>query len=156
MNDSNLSSSRRSRDDLAPSQADQEVIAELYDQIAKLQDTVRALQTSRDRLKLDHQALQEENQRLRREMTLAHLIEDLEASIEEVVGEEPASPPSASTPPARELYECLPSTFLFPVFFRMADETGVETEEARRALVRYLADGLLVQSGAYLRKQRAA
>jgi len=156
MNDSNSSSSRRSRDDLVPSKADQEIIAELYDQITKLQDTVRALQMSRDRLKLDHQALQEENQRLRREMTLANLIEDLEASIEEVVGEEPISPPPAAPLPARQLYEGLPSTFLFPAFFRMADEAGVETEEARRVLVRYLADGLLVQSGAYLRKQRAA
>jgi TolA-binding protein len=150
MNDSNSTPKRPARNGTSASGAEHKIIEQLYDQIAELQATVETLRASRDELELDHRALQEENQRLRREMTLANLIEDLDTSIEEVVEEAPHH--LGSLLPGRPLYERLPSTFPFPAFFEMAEEAGVGTEEARRLLVRYLADGLLVQSGAYLKK----
>lgn len=151
MTDSNSSSRRHARNNISPSDSDKGAIAELYDQVAELQATVEALQASRDALELDHRELQAENQRLRREMTLANLIEGLQSSLEEVVAEEPF--PDPKTPLEHRLYEHLPSSFPFSAFFRMADEADVETTDARRILVRYLADGLLVQSGAYLQKR---
>ena len=124
------------------------MIADLLAQIADLKAVVERLQHAHDEMVATREALRQENQRLRREMTLANLIEDLESSIEDIVGDEgPVVPP-----PAQQLYEQLPASFLFPAFFRMAEQEGLEMAQARRYLVRYLADGLLVQSGAYLKK----
>lgn len=149
MSDQPASSPQNPRNNIPPSRSDQELIADLQRQIAELKTAMSELQRSQDALEANREALETENRRLRREMTLANLIEDLEASIEDVVEDDGSV---TVPPPAQRLYECLPATFLFPAFFRIADDERFDTAEARRYLVRYLADGLLIQSGAYLKK----
>lgn len=149
MSDQNTRSSRDSRNDIAPSRSDQESVAELHAQIAELKTAVEQLQQSHDDLTADRAELQAENLRLRREMTLTNLVDDLAASIEDVVEDDGSV---AVPPPARNLYDQLPPSFSFPVFFRQVEQEGLDMAQARRYLVRYLADGLLVQSGAYLKK----
>jgi hypothetical protein len=149
MSNPNSRPSRNRRSDVPPSRSDQDVIADLQAQIVELQAVVERLQTSRNELEDSQEMLRSENLRLRREMTLANLVEDLEASIEDVVEEDG----SVTVPsPAQRLYEQLPPSFPFPLFFRMVEQEGLDMAQARRYLVRYLADGLLVQSGAYLKK----
>lgn len=154
MNEQKRPSSRAHRDADAASPASPDDVAALYEQIADLKAALKQLRDARDALAADRaeiaadrDELRAENLRLRREMTLAHLVEDLESSLEEVV--DPGGP---VPPPARRLYDRLPASFAFPAYFRAAEAEGLETTTARRYLVRYLADGRLVQSGAYLEK----
>lgn len=149
MSDQDPHSSRDHRTEMPPSRSDQDVIDDLHSQIAELKTAVERLQTSQKELEASRKALQAENQRLRREMTLANLVDDLEDSIEEVMEEDGSV---TVPPPAQRLYERLPASFPFPAFFREVERQGFEMAQARRYLVRYLADGLLVQSGAYLKK----
>lgn len=149
MSDSDPRSSRDRRTEMVPSGSDQDSIEDLHSQIADLKTAVEQLRASQEELEANREALQAENQRLRREMTLANLVDDLEDSIEEVIEEDG----SVTVPlPAQRLYDRLPASFPFPAFFREVEQQGFEMAQARRYLVRYLADGLLVQSGAYLKK----
>ena len=149
MSDSDPRSPRNRRPEMTPSRSDQDIIENLHSQIAELTAAVERLQTSQEELEANREALQAENQRLRREMTLANLVDDLEDSIEEVIEEDGSV---TVPPPAQRLYDQLPASFPFPAFFREVERQGFEMAQARRYLVRYLADGLLVQSGAYLQK----
>lgn len=142
------SPSNQERND-APSRSHREEIAALSERIAELQALVADLKTAQEALEEDHRSLQEENQQLRREMTLANLIDDLQTVVKEQMDTRPSGAASSS---ARQLYERLPARFRFPTFFQVADEENLDTEKARRFLVRYLADDRLVQSGAYLEK----
>jgi len=149
MSDQPPRSSRGRRTESPSSRPDRHSIEGLHSQIAELKTVVERLQASQEALEANREDLQAENQRLRREMTLANLVEDLASSIEEVIEEDGGV---TVPPPAQRLYNQLPASFSFPAFFREVERQGVETAQARRYLVRYLADGLLVQSGAYLKK----
>lgn len=149
MNDRTFSSGKGARNDASPSRSHRDVVGDLSQEIAELKAIVADLKASREVLETDHQRLQDENHQLRREMTLAHLIEDLQA----VVEEELADLPSTEAPsPAQRFYDQLPDRFRFACFFQMADEADLEATQARQFLVRYLADERLVQAGAYLEK----
>jgi hypothetical protein len=151
MNKQKRPSSRAHRDADAASPASPDDVTALHEQIADLKAALKQIRDARDALAADRDELRAENLRLRREMTLAHLVEGLESSLEEVV--DPGSP---VPPPARRLYDRLPTSFAFPAYFRTAEAEGLETTTARRYLVRYLADGRLVPSGAYLEKDDPA
>lgn len=126
-------------------------IALLIDEIERLKRTVRELRECSKDLEAERQKLLRENRQLRREVTLSRLIEDLEASIESVDGMR-ASEPDLSPPAADRLYAELPARFPFPDFFQIAEEAGFEASTARRCLMYYLGEDLLVQTGAQLRK----
>lgn len=126
-------------------------IALLFEEIERLKGTIQELRACSEDLEAERQQLLRENRRLRREVTLSRLIEDLEDSIESVdeIGHDE---PDATPPPADRLYQELPDRFPFPNFFRIAEEAGLETKTARRCLVYFLAEDLLVQTGAQLEK----
>jgi len=129
--------------------ADQDLVVQLYERIARLHASLQALRRTSEALEADRQRLLEENRSLRRRITVSTLIEDLEQSIASMDGE---GPEEVAPPPAERLYQALPSRFSFSHFFRVADSERLETRTARRCLAHYLADGALVQTGAYLQK----
>jgi len=149
MSDQDPRVSRDRRTEMGPSRSGQDSIEDLHSQIAELKTVVERLQASQEELEADREELQAENQRLRREMTLSNLVDDLASSIEEAIEEDGSV---TVPPPAQRLYDQLPASFPFPAFFREVERQDLEMAQARRYLVRYLADGLLVQSGAYLQK----
>lgn len=144
-----FSSGNNTRKESSPSLSSRDLVTYLSQQLAELKSVVSDLETDRETLKADQQKLQEENQQLRRELTLVHLIEDLQSVVEEELEE---LPPTTASSPAQRFYDQLPARFRFARFFQMADEADLEMKQARRFLVRYLADEMLVQSGAYLEK----
>ena len=127
----------------------EDLVARLYEKIARLHASVQALRRTSADLEADRQRLLEENRALRRRVTVSTLIEDLEQSIESI---DPDGPHEVIPPPAKRLYAELPDRFSFPQFFRIAENEQLETATARRCLAHYLAEGVLVQSGAYLEK----
>jgi hypothetical protein len=146
-NDLSTDDTGRETSDQSPEAA---VVARLHEQIRGLKATVQDLRRSADTIETQLREVTAENYRLRREMTLSALIEDLAAA------EKAAAVPDERTrrPPCavEELFAALPARFRFSVFFRRAEEKGLGTEQARRALLRRLTTGRLVQSGAYLEK----
>ncbi|HKL88451.1 MAG TPA: hypothetical protein VJ884_05560 [Salinibacter sp.] len=121
------------------------------EKVAALRETVEKLQARTEKLEAERDRLLEENRSLRREMTQMRLLSDMEESIEaieEETGRLPAAPP-----PAEDLYALLPPSFAFPVFFKIADSKGLDTAEARRCLLHFLAKDLVVQKGSRLVKQ---
>ena len=127
----------------------QDLVESLYEKIARLHASVQVLRRTSADLEADRQQLLEENRALRRRITVSTLIEDLEQSIESVApdGVDAIGPPSA-----QRLYQQLPDRFSFLHFFRVAEDEQLETTTARHCLAHYLAEGALVQSGAYLEK----
>jgi len=124
------------------------------EKVAALRETVEELQTRTEKLEAERDRLLEENRSLRREMTQMRLLSDMEESIdaiEEETGHLPAAPP-----PAEDLYALLPPSFAFPVFFKVADSNGLDTAEARRCLLHFLAKDRIVQKGSRLVKQQTA
>lgn len=124
------------------------------EKVAALQETVEELQSRTEKLEAERDQLLEENRTLRREITQMRLLSDMEETIdtiEEETGNLPAAPP-----PAEDLYALLPPSFAFPVFFKIADSNGLDTAEARRCLLHFLAKDLVVQRGSRLVKQRVA
>ena len=122
--------------------------------VAALRETIEELQSRNERLESERDQLLEENRALRREMTQMRLLSDMEESIdaiEEETGNLPAAPP-----PAEDLYALLPPSFAFPVFFKVADSNGLDTAEARRCLLHFLAKDRIVQKGSRLVKQQTA
>ena len=115
--------------------------------IEKLRDRIEELETERE-------ALLEENRTLRRELTQLRLLSDMEKTVEEI--EEETGRVPAAPPPAEDLYALLPPSFAFPVFFRIAESKGLDTAEARRCLLHFLAEDRVVQEGSRLVKHRAA
>jgi hypothetical protein len=128
---------------------DRALVARLYEKIARLHASVQALRRTTEDLEADRQRLLDENRALRRQLTVSTLIEDLDRSLESVDGDETDA---VVPPPAERLYQQLPPRFSFPHFFRVADGEHLKTATARRCLIHYLAEGVLVQSGAYLEK----
>jgi regulator of replication initiation timing len=128
---------------------DRDLVIRLYEKIARLHASMQALRRTSEDLEADRQRLLEENRKLRRRITVSTLIEDLERSIASMGVEETDE---VRPPPAERLYQLLPARFSFPHFFRVADDERLETRTARRCLAHYLAEGALVQSGAYLEK----
>jgi regulator of replication initiation timing len=119
--------------------------------VAALRETIEELQSRNERLEAERDQLLEENRALRREMTQMRLLSDMEESIdaiEEETGHLPAAPP-----PAEDLYALLPPSFAFPVFFEVADSNGLDTAEARRCLLHFLAKDRVVQQGSRLVKR---
>lgn len=127
----------------------QDLVARLYEKIARLHASVQALRRTSADLEADRQRLLEENRALRRRITVSTLIEDLERSIESV---DPDGIDAIGPPPAQRFYRQLPERFSFPQFFQVAEDENLETATARHCLAHYLAEGMLVQSGAYLEK----
>lgn len=127
-------------------------IALLVDEIERLKGTIRELRACSEDLEAERQQLLRENRRLRREVTLSRLIEDLEASIESIDGMD-NNEPEATPPAVDRLYEGLPDRFPFPSFFQIAEEMEIEASTARRCLLYFLSEDLLVQRGARLRKR---
>lgn len=126
-------------------------IALLVDEIERLKRTIRELRACSEDLEAERQQLLRENRQLRREVTLSRLIEDLEASIQSVNGMGPDDPEMAP-PAADRLYEALPERFPFPNFFQIAEDVGLEASTARRCLIYFLREEVLLQTGARLRK----
>ncbi len=121
------------------------------DRVAALEETVEKLRARTEELRRERDQLLEENRALRQNVTHLRLLHDLEESIddiEEKTGRLPAAPP-----PSDHLYTLLPSTFSFPVFFGIAESQGIDTDEARRCLLHFLAEELIVQEGSRLVKQ---
>lgn len=125
------------------------LVERLYEKIARLHASVQALRRTSEELEADRQQLLEENRSLRRRLTVSMLVEGVDRS-EETTGAD--DPGKAVPPPADRLYQLLPSRFSFPSFFQTAANEQIETVTARHCLAHYLAEGRLVQSGAYLEK----
>ena len=159
MNDTNGTSTRNS----SPSeqQSDRPLIGRLYETIARLHATIQSLRASGEELEAECRRLLDENQKLRRRATRSALLDDFEAPTDSDADnrDEPnsnhaeASSTNALAPPqAERFYRQLPGRFPFPTFFRLAEAGGLDTSTARRCLMHYLLEDLLVQSGAYLEK----
>jgi regulator of replication initiation timing len=136
---------------LLPSQTEHDRFIE---KIAALKETVVELRARTSELKEEREQLLEENRALRHEITQLRLLQELEDSIdaiEDETGQLPAAPPSAE-----HLYTLLPPSFSFPVFFRIAESQGLETDEARRCLLHFLAKDLIAQEGSRLVKTQKA
>lgn len=113
--------------------------------------TIEDLEARIDELESEREALLEENRSLRRQVTQMRLLSDMEDTIdtiEEETGRRPAAPP-----PADDLYALLPPSFAFPVFFRIAESRGLDSDEARRCLLHFLGTDRIVQKGSRLVKQ---
>jgi hypothetical protein len=130
--------------------ANPDLVARLYEEIARLHASVQALRRTSEELEADRQRLLAENRALRRRITVSTLIDDLDASAGLSVADD--GPDVAAPPPAEQLYRGLPARFSFPHYFQAAADNQLETATARRCLAHYLAEGMLVQSGAYLEK----
>ena len=141
----------RDRDGASRSSAHQDLIARLYERIARLHAVIQDLRRTSADLEADRQRLLEENRALRRRVTLSILIEDLEATVTNERGNADTLEPSAPRP-ADRLYQQLPARFSFPFFFQVATGEQIETDAARRCLLHYLSEDMLVQSGAFLEK----
>jgi hypothetical protein len=146
----------------------------LYEEIARLHATIQSLRATGEALEAECRRLLEENQKLRRQATLAAHADDLERALrraghEEEPGEngdagagaestesgasgEQASILPLVPPQAEGFYRELPGRITFPAFFQFAEESGLGKGPARRCLMHYLREKMLVQSGAYLRK----
>jgi hypothetical protein len=131
------------------SSTDPDLVARLYEKIARLHASLQALRRTSEDLEADRQRLLEENRNLRRRITVSTLVEDLERSI---ASRDAEGPDEVVPPPAERLYRALPSRFSFPHFFQAANDERLDTRTARRCLAHYLANGALVQTGAYLEK----
>jgi regulator of replication initiation timing len=141
----------RNRNGASRSSSDPDLVARLYERIARLHAVIRELRSTSEDLEADRERLLEENRALRRKVTLSTLVEDLEATITNEMSDADAIEPSAPTP-ADRLYHQLPRRFTFSHFFRTAGDENIETETARRCLIHYLTEEMLVQSGAHLEK----
>jgi hypothetical protein len=140
----------------------------LYEEIARLHATIQSLRATGETLEAECRRLLEENQKLRRQATLSAYADDLDLAFRQVGREEEASEnsdagaknaagPQASSllpipPQAERFYRQLPGRFTFPSFFHLAEAAGLGKRPARRCLMHYLVEELLVQSGAYLEK----
>ena len=131
------------------STANRDLVTRLYEKIARLHASVQALRRTSEDLEADRQRLLEENRSLRRRITVSTLIKDLDQS---GAADAPDLSKEVVPPPAERLYQVLPARFSFPQFFRVAEDERLDTATARRCLAHYLATGILVQSGAYLKK----
>jgi regulator of replication initiation timing len=116
-------------------------------------ETVENLRDRIEKLEAEREALLEENRALRRELTQLRLLSDMEKTIEEI--EEETGRVPAAPPPAEDLYALLPSSFAFPVFFQIAESRGLDTAEARRCLLHFLAEDRVVREGSRLVKHSA-
>lgn len=155
MTDRNGPSTRNS----SPSeqQSDRPLIGRLYETIARLHATVQSLRASGEELEAECRRLLDENQKLRRRATRSALLDDFEAPPNRAAPQDEDAPETPATdalipPQARRFYRQLPGRFPFPTFFRLAEAGGLDTSTARRCLMHYLLEDLLVQSGAYLEK----
>lgn len=119
----------------------------LLRKIERLEATIEALEHRAEKLEVERHELMAENRKLRREATLVRLYEDL--------GSRSTDPSDDVGVPqsARELYRALPVAFTFPQFFTLADQHGMDTQEARGCLRFLLKRRQLVQTGSRLTKQ---
>jgi outer membrane murein-binding lipoprotein Lpp len=126
---------------------------ERTERIKELEATVRRLRARVSELESDREHLLEENQALRKKVTHAHLADTLLATLEEEDGDAAPAPeaPSAAT----GLHRALPSSFTFQTFFRVAEQEGLDTADARRCLRHLLDRGRLARDGSRLTKQEA-
>lgn len=141
----------RNRNGAPRSSPNSDLVARLYERIARLHAVIQELRSTGEDLEADRERLLEENRALRRKVTLSTLIEDLEATTTNEKENGDTLEPSAPRPAAR-LYQQLPTRFSFPLFFQVAADERIETDTARRCLIHYLTEEMLVQSGAYLEK----
>lgn len=124
---------------------------QLKNQIDSLTDAVQTLRAQNERLKSERNQLQEENRALRRELTESRLLNYLEESISNVDEEEDSM--QTLPPLAERLYQALPPSFSFPVYFKVAENEDLEMDAARRFLRHFLAKEQVVREGSRLRKQ---
>jgi predicted nuclease with TOPRIM domain len=122
------------------------------EKISELQSTVEDLRSRNDELKAERDRLLEENRALRRQITHSRLLSGLEDTIDTIKAETGHLP--AAPPPAEQLYYTLPPSFSFTEFFRIAENESLETDEARRCLLHFLAQDLVVQEGSRLVKDK--
>jgi regulator of replication initiation timing len=125
--------------------------AKLLERIESLMDAVEKLRTQNHHLEEERNDLQEENRALRRDLTESRLINHLEQSMPNVEedGQSEQDPP----PLAERLYEALPSSFSFPVYFQVAEDEDLDMDAARRCLQHFLMENQLVREGSRLRKR---
>lgn len=113
-------------------------------------EVIAKLRRENDRLRNERAQLLAQNRALRREATLGRLYQDLERRKKE---KQASTPETTSIPtPAAELYHSLPTGFKFADFFCLAAERNVDTATARRCLLYFMEERLLVQTGSRLKK----
>ena len=122
------------------------------DRVVVLEETIDELRTRIDELKRERDQLLEENRDLRQKVTHLRLLHEPEEAIDDI--EQKTTQLPAAPPPSDHLYTLLPPTFSFPVFFEIAESQGVDTDKARRCLLHFLAEDLIVQEGSPLVKQQ--
>ena len=101
------------------------------------------------RLRTQNRQLREENKRLREESTMVRIYKNMKERREEF----PTPPPSDVDPKAHDLYQQLPKDFRFAEYFDVADEKGLEGEEARVFLLYFIRQGMLEQQGGRVEKR---
>ena len=121
-----------------------------------LAEIIDELRRENERLRNERAELLAQNLALRREATLGRLYQDLERRKKEKQASTPDTTsmpaPAAIPAPAAELYHSLPKGFKFADFFRLAAERNVDTATARRCLLYFMEERLLVQTGSRLKK----
>lgn len=113
-------------------------------------EVIDELRRENERLRDERAELLAQNRTLRREATLGRLYHDLDRRKKE----KRASTSDTTSIPASaaELYHSLPIAFKFADFFRLASECDVDTATARRCLLYFLEEQLLMQTGSRLHK----
>jgi predicted nuclease with TOPRIM domain len=125
--------------------------SELVEQIERLQSVIYQLRARVDALETERDRLREENQGLRKKVTHTQLVDGLLDTLDEVEG--PPDSPSEAPAVATDLHRALPATCTFQTFFRVAEQEGLDTDDARQCLRNLLDRGRLTQEGSRLTKQ---
>lgn len=126
--------------------------AALLDTIQALRSTLQDLRARTEKLEAEREELLKENRSLRREITQSRLIADLKTST--AVLEDGSASSVVAHPTAEHLYQTLPSSFTYEEYFQIAENKGLDVDEARRALRAFLVEDLVAQEGPRLRKER--
>lgn len=123
--------------------------ARLRERIELLMEEVQDLRSYNEQLETERNQLQQENQALRRELTESRLLNHLKQP-----NASEDAPPVQNLPPlAEQLYQALPESFSFPVYFQVAEDEDLEMETARRCLRHFLLEKRLAREGSRLRKK---
>lgn len=106
-----------------------------------------------DRLKRENEQLKRENKELREEVTLLRLAQ--ESDWPEVLAET-EDLPAALPQEAVDFFSALPRSLNFAVYFRIADEHGINSATAKNYLLHFIQEGLMVQKGHRIEKSEQA
>lgn len=96
----------------------------------------------------ENRRLLKENEKLRQEITLLRLHQEGSSPTKGKQKEGATSVPHE----ALAFYEQLPPCLNFAMFFRQADSCGISSEQAKRYLLRFLREDMLLQKGSHIKK----